>query len=158
MTLPTGAGPTAAPPPVIWHPAPVCQVHKVLKADKQLVCNAAGKDRSSSAIGERQGAPSPKLQSAGRLPARAASRFPAAAAQRKRCPAEKHEFQGNWLQCHLQQAQPLASSMVSARSAVVAGPWPSRGPAAPRISLASMFTEATSFTMHPILRSLFCST
>lgn len=59
---------------------------------------------------------------------------------------------------HLQQAQPFANSMVSVRSEVVAVVWPSLGPAAPRISLASMFTLATSFTMQPIFRSLCCST
>ena len=44
----------------------------------------------------------------------------------------------------------MASSIVSARSAVVAGPsGPPVGAAAPRISLASMLTEATSLTMQP---------
>ena len=54
-------------------------------------------------------------------------------------------------------AQPLASSMVSARSDVVLMPLLFSRLLSLRMSFASMLTLATSFTMHPILSREFSS-
>ena len=54
-------------------------------------------------------------------------------------------------------AQPLASSMVSARSEVVLEPVFFSRLLSLRMSFASMLTLATSFTMHPILSLEFPS-
>lgn len=59
---------------------------------------------------------------------------------------------GSFLDLH---AQPFASSIVSAKSAVEEGPFDRSLLRSFRISLASTLTLATSFTMQPILRVLF---
>ena len=68
----------------------------------------------------------------------------------------QHDMHSSAHQCkHNSQAQPFASSMVSARSEVLLGPF-SRVRSL-RISLASMLMAATSLTMHPILSLVFSS-
>ena len=139
-------------PPVEWHAPPLCQVQQVLKRGEELVCMGPG--RGAESAGSRQRGAVVGRRRLG--PGRASScTTPRGSRPRRRRPLAGSPWVPPAME---QQAQPLASSIVSARSAVVAG-WPgSRPRPSPRSSLASMFTLATSFTMHPIFSLVFCST